>query len=57
MDVSRDGNRVIVSEPLGFDFDDGRLVLSIRQAKELEEALNSNRAWIFEPIEEEHEDG
>lgn len=57
MDVSRDGNRVIVTEPLGFDFDDGRLVLTIRQARELEEGLRGR--WVYQEYEEgvDHEDG
>lgn len=57
VDVTRQGNSVIVSEPLGFTFDDGRLVLSLRQAKELEEALSAR--WLYELDEEgvENEDG
>jgi hypothetical protein len=47
---------VIITEPLGFDFDDGRLVLTIRQAKELEEALQAR--WLYQETEEgESEDG
>ena len=57
VDVTRDANKVIITEPLGFDFDDGRLVLTIRQAKELEEALKAR--WIYQELEEgvDNEDG
>lgn len=56
MDVTRDGNKVIVTEPLGFDFDDGRLVLSLRQAKDLEDGLKAR--WILEEYEGvDNEDG
>lgn len=57
MDVQRKDNQVIITEPLGFSFDDGRLVLSLRQARELEEALHGARSWIFEPVEGDGEDG
>lgn len=50
VDVMRDANRVVVTNPLGFDFDDGRLVLTLKQAKELEEALSAR--WLYEPVEE-----
>lgn len=56
MDVLRDGNSVVVTSPLGFDFDDGRLVLSLRQAKELEEQLSAR--WLYEEYEGvDNEDG
>lgn len=58
MHIERDGNTIIVTEPLGFTFDDGRLVLSLWQARELEIALHSARAWIYEEIEGDNdEDG
>lgn len=58
MIVQRDGNRILVTEPLGFNFDDGRLVLTLLQARELEDLLHSNRAWIFDEVEAVgHEDG
>jgi hypothetical protein len=58
VDVQRKDNTVIVTEPLGFSFDDGRLVLTLRQAKELEDLLHGSRSWIFEPVDEgEQEDG
>jgi hypothetical protein len=58
MHVLRDGNRVLVTQPLGFDFDDGRLVLSLQQAKELQVALMAAQNWIVKHVEEEeHEDG
>lgn len=53
----REGNRIYVTEPLGFEFDDGRLVLTLRQAFELHDLLSGNSAWIFETVEEEPEDG
>jgi hypothetical protein len=57
VDVRRNGNSVLVTEPLGFNFDDGRLVLTLRQAKELQEALHADRSWLFDEIEGEQEDG
>lgn len=58
MHIERDGNSIIVTEPLGFTFDDGRLVLTLFQARELELALNSARSWIYEEIEGDNdEDG
>lgn len=58
MHVLRDGNRVLITQPLGFDFDDGRLVLSLQQAKELQVALMAAQNWIVRHVEEEeHEDG
>ena len=59
VDVARDGNQVVVTDPLGFSFDDGRLVLTLLQARELESELNNSRSWIFEPVEEmvDNEDG
>ena len=51
MHIERDGNTVLVSEPLGFTFDDGRLVLTLRQAKELETNLNAARSWIYDEVE------
>jgi len=57
VDMLREGNRVVVTEPLGFDFDDGRLVLTLRQAFELRDLLEGNSNWIFDEIEGEPEDG
>lgn len=58
MHVLRDGNRVLITQPLGFDFDDGRLVLSLQQAKELQVALMAAQNWIVRHVEEEeNEDG
>lgn len=53
----REGNRIYVTEPLGFDFDDGRLVLTLRQAFELHDLLDGNANWIFDHVEAEDEDG
>lgn len=57
MIVQREGNRILISEPLGFDFDDGRIVLTIRQARDLEALLAVNRSWLMSDEESEGEDG
>lgn len=56
MYVSQDGSVIYVTSPLGFDMDDGRIVLSIREARELRDALVGLN-YILEPEGGNDEDG
>ena len=40
MYVEIEGNAVFLSQPLGWDMDDGRIVLSLRDVKDLREVLS-----------------
>ncbi len=56
MHAYQDGNVIYVTAPFGFDMDDGRVVLSIRQARELREALVGLN-FVIEPEGANDEDG
>ena len=57
MMVERLGDRVYVTAPLGFDFDNGRLVMTRLQARDLRESLTSLGQWQYNEGETENEDG
>jgi hypothetical protein len=56
MYAKQDGSVIYVTAPLGFDMDDGRVVLSLRQAKELRDALVGLN-YVVEPEGGNDEDG
>ena len=56
MYVEHVGNVVYVTAPLGFDMDDGRIVLSLRQARDLRDSLVGLN-YVVEPEGGNDEDG
>jgi hypothetical protein len=55
--VEQSGNIVLVTNALGFDMDNGRLILTLRESRELRDLLN-NLVWSDDNNEGVHdEDG
>jgi hypothetical protein len=56
MYAKQDGSLIWLSAPLGFDMDNGKIVLSLRQARELRDALVGLN-YVIEPEGGNDEDG
>ena len=56
MNVRQDGSLIWVSNPLGFDMDNGKIILSLREARELRDALVGLN-YVIEPEGVSDEDG
>jgi hypothetical protein len=58
MHVEQHGKTLFVSNPMGWDMTEGELVLSLREAKDLREALDGqNVVKNNEGVEDNGEDG
>lgn len=56
MHVKQDGSLIWVFTPLGFDMDNGKIILSLREARELRDALVGLN-YVIEPEGANDEDG